>query len=589
MIAALDSQVWDVVLADAVMPHFSGLRALQLLRTRYPDLPFILVSGQIDDETAVTLMRDGAQDYIMKSNLHRLVPAIKRELIEAENKRARRAAEEQLLNSEALFRTLTTISQVGIFMCSLTAETIYLNARGCEILGLPIEEVQGNGWMRTLHPDEKASFERGLSAAMNACLPYESEHRILKKDGQCRWVLTQMTGAQDSEGRTTSYVGTMTDITELKRQQEDLLRLNRALSTLSKCNEVVIRSENEHELLKEVCQMLARFGDYSLSCDLTDSCDLITSNFSSLPDIGVNVSDGNGHSSKSMRSDTSESSDASVTATQIGFLEGERPSLILRPFHDGSKREFKICKNDTDPFTDHEICLLEELAADVAFGIENLKLRDECNRAQLNSLEHQNKLQESLEDALQALAATLELRDPYTAGHQLRVAELAKAIAKELGLPEQQIHSIHLASVVHDVGKIHIPAEILAKPGKLSNIEFELIKTHAQAGYDILKGVKFPWPIAEIVWQHHERLDGSGYPRGLRGSDILLEAKIVSVADVVEAMSSHRPYRAGLGIDVALDAIVSGRGTLYEPSAVDACVKLFREKHFEFLQVNFLQ
>jgi putative nucleotidyltransferase with HDIG domain len=176
----------------------------------------------------------------------------------------------------------------------------------------------------------------------------------------------------------------------------------------------------------------------------------------------------------------------------------------------------------------------------------------------------------------------VDARDPYTAGHQRRVGELAVAIAREMRLPEEKIHGIRLAAAVHDLGKIHIPAELLAKPGKLTDIEFMLIKTHPQAGYDILKDVDFPWPIADIVRQHHERQDGSGYPQGLKGGQILLEARIMAVADVVETMSSHRPYRAALGIEPALKEIERGRSSVYDPAVAEACLKLFREARFAF-------
>jgi HD-GYP domain-containing protein (c-di-GMP phosphodiesterase class II) len=226
--------------------------------------------------------------------------------------------------------------------------------------------------------------------------------------------------------------------------------------------------------------------------------------------------------------------------------------------------------------------LLTELASDLSFGIVSLRMRSERDLALKESQAYQRKLGKSLEDALEALAAMTELRDPYTAGHQRRVGELASSIARNMGLPTEQVHAIHLAGVVHDVGKIHIPAEILSKPGKLTPLEFEMLKTHAQAGYDILKSVDFPWPIAEMVLQHHERIDGSGYPHGLKGEEILLEAKIIAVADVVEAMSSHRPYRAALGIDMALDEITKNRDVLYDPQAVDTCVSLFRDEQFKF-------
>lgn len=191
-------------------------------------------------------------------------------------------------------------------------------------------------------------------------------------------------------------------------------------------------------------------------------------------------------------------------------------------------------------------------------------------------------LKETLEQFIQTIAAAVEARDPYTAGHQRRVSELATAIAEELGLTDEQINGVHLAALVHDLGKIRIPSEILVNPAKLTYIEYELIKTHSQAGYIIIKDIKFPWPIRNTILQHHERMDGSGYPQGLKGDDILLEARIIAVADVIEAMSSHRPYRPAIGIIAALNEIKRGRGKIYDPDVVDACVELFNEKDFQF-------
>jgi HD-GYP domain-containing protein (c-di-GMP phosphodiesterase class II) len=192
------------------------------------------------------------------------------------------------------------------------------------------------------------------------------------------------------------------------------------------------------------------------------------------------------------------------------------------------------------------------------------------------------RLRAALDGTIEALAATVERRDAYTAGHQLRVAALAHAIGSELRLSAERIHGLHLAASIHDIGKIGVPAEILAKPVRLAAVEMSIVRTHAQTGYDILKGVDFPWPIADIIGQHHERLDGSGYPQGLKDGEILLEARILAVADVVEAMSSHRPYRAALGIEAALKEIERGRGSLYDPEVADACVRLFRDGRFAF-------
>ncbi len=192
------------------------------------------------------------------------------------------------------------------------------------------------------------------------------------------------------------------------------------------------------------------------------------------------------------------------------------------------------------------------------------------------------RLQRTIEGAINAVALTTEVRDPYTAGHQQRVAKLACVIAEELGLTEKQIEGIRVAGTLHDIGKIYVPAEILSRPGRLRQNEINLVKDHPQVGYDLLNTIEFPWPVANIVLQHHERINGSGYPSGLSGDDIMIEAKIMSVADVVEAMASHRPYRPALSIEEALLEIVQQRGVLYSPEVVDACINLFTRKKFTF-------
>ncbi len=192
------------------------------------------------------------------------------------------------------------------------------------------------------------------------------------------------------------------------------------------------------------------------------------------------------------------------------------------------------------------------------------------------------QLRRAVKTTIQVMGSAVESRDPYTAGHQIRSADLALAIATEMGLPQEKIDGIRMAGSIHDIGKLSIPAEILAKPTKLHEIEFSLIKEHARTGCEMLKDVESPWPLAEIVYQHHERMDGSGYPRHLKGEEILMEARILAVTDVVEAMASHRPYRPSLGIEAALKEIEKNRGALYDPEVVDTCLRLFNEKGYKF-------
>jgi putative nucleotidyltransferase with HDIG domain len=202
-----------------------------------------------------------------------------------------------------------------------------------------------------------------------------------------------------------------------------------------------------------------------------------------------------------------------------------------------------------------------------------------------NLLKSYESLKKTLDDALVTMVKIVELRDPYTAGHQQKVAALAIAIAREMKLEDTRIDQLRMAAVIHDIGKMYVPSDILSKPGKLLDIEFDLVKTHSQSGYDIVKSMDFPCSVAKAVLQHHERLDGSGYPNQLKGEDTILEAKILAVADVIEAMAAHRPYRPALGIDKALEEISKNRGELYDPDVVDTCLELFKSSRFDFKSV----
>ncbi len=213
----------------------------------------------------------------------------------------------------------------------------------------------------------------------------------------------------------------------------------------------------------------------------------------------------------------------------------------------------------------------------------NLEIQNSSHRDNLEKMvmdrtiqlkEAMDDLKGALEGIIEAIGYTVEINDPYTAGHQQRVSSIACDIAKEIGLSDDQIEGVRIAGAMHDIGKISVSSEILTKPGKLTDQEFDIIKTHPQVGYDILKKIKFPWPIADIIYQHHERMDGSGYPRGMKGKEILIEARIVAVADVIEAMASKRPYRPALGIDEALAEISHNSSRLYDPRAAAACIKL---------------
>jgi putative nucleotidyltransferase with HDIG domain/PAS domain S-box-containing protein len=294
--------------------------------------------------------------------------------------------------------------------------------------------------------------------------------------------------------------------------------------------------------------------------------------------------------------------EANLTAARL--LATERSRLLQQPLAPFIRPEdikqfwvYLIAVVQGQPAPPLELNLLRKGGAEVAVLLDSLLVPDAAGHPQVRTsliditarrwaeealAASYEKVRRTLSGTVQALASTVETRDPYTAGHQRGVASLAAALAQEMGFTPEAVEGMRVTGFLHDIGKIAVPAEILSKPGKISSLEFNLIKTHSQVGHDILKGIEFPWPVAQAVLQHHERLDGSGYPLGIKDGDIIPEARILMVADVVVAMASHRPYRPALGIDQALEEIVRHRGTLYDSGVVDACVRIFTEQGFKF-------
>jgi PAS domain S-box-containing protein/putative nucleotidyltransferase with HDIG domain len=263
-----------------------------------------------------------------------------------------------------------------------------------------------------------------------------------------------------------------------------------------------------------------------------------------------------------------------ITVAYEQLLQAKKPFVGMENTCLGKNGQVVVLENNAVPIFNEEGNLLGYRG--IARDITDRKIYTETLK------KNRDDLHASLEETVKSLASTAEKRDPYTAGHQQRVDRLACAIAKELGLSDKQIEGLHFAALLHDIGKITVPSEYLAKPTKLSVEEMIIIRCHPLVGFEILKNIHFPWPVAEIVYQHHEHLDGSGYPQSLTDNDILLEAKILTVADVVEAMSSHRPYRPSMGITTALDEIRAGRGSRYHAPSVDACLRLILDKKIEF-------
>jgi PAS domain S-box-containing protein/putative nucleotidyltransferase with HDIG domain len=383
------------------------------------------------------------------------------------------------------------------------------------------------------------------------------------------------------------------DISARKRADEKYDDLLSMFRTIIRCNESLVRASDEIELCTQMCSKLIQHGGFKMAVvgylGGGEDVRMLPRAWAGVGDATLDElratwadPDGPGTVGTAMR--TGEPSvcrdvahDVSAWADRATASKAGIAAIGAFPLMTGANAHgvLAVYSSDGTNFGEEATGLLRNLAGDIAFGIATI-------RSRVASLKISDKLERSFDHAVAAIAATVEQRDPYTAGHQRRVAHLATAIATEMGMSASRIEGLHMAAVIHDIGKIHVPIEILTSPAKLTDAEIAIIRTHSRAGWDILKGIDFPWPIADIVLQHHERLDGSGYPQGLKGDQILLEARVLTVADVVEAMASRRPYRQAIGVFAAMQEISRQKGKFYDPAVVEACLKVFLSNGYEF-------
>jgi len=525
--------------------------------------------------------------YKTKEQLINELAEMRRRIAELEKSETEhKQVEEVLRESENKFRSLAEKSLVGIYLIQ-DGIFKYVNPKLAEIFGYRVEELIGKRGPRdlTLQEDwpvvEKA-LRRRISGKVKSI---HYDFRGITKNKEI--IHVEVYGSRTIYQGRPAVIGTLSDITERRRIEERIRHLNLVLRAIRKVNQLIIREKDRNRLLKEACRLLIKTRGYrsAWTAILDESNKLITTaqaglgkDFSKMVKL---LKDGKlpncGQRALSQPKVVVIKNPLSTcTGCPLVDKYHNRAAMTIRLEHREKLYGLLSVSIPRGLVGDKEgQSLFREVASDLALALHDIELEEERKRAK-------QKLQKTLEETIYALASAIEMRDPYTAGHQKRVTKLACAIAKEMGLSKEQIEGIHMAGLIHDIGKISIPSEILTKPGKLNDLEYSLIKTHPQAGYNILKGIEFPWPVAQIVLQHHERMDGSGYPQGLCGKDVLLEARILAVADVVEAMSSHRPYRPAYGIDKALEEISKNKGILYDPEVVNACLRLFNQKGFKF-------
>jgi PAS domain S-box-containing protein len=787
--AALAQPDWDIVIADYQMPRFSAPAALEILKASGRDLPFIIVSGTIGEEKAVAMMKAGAHDYVIKDNLARLVPAVERELREAEGRRERQRAEEALLTSETTLSSILRAAPIGIGLVThrvfgwtndqLSRMTGY--SRG-ELLGQSARMVyeseaefervgqvkyskiknQGTGsietrWRRkdgqvidvflsstpidpldldagvvftaldithrkeaekALRESEEryrtlvenidlgitlissdyrvimtnAAMARLLRKPIRALVGRECFREFEKRDGVCphcpgtramttgETAVIETASVQDDgsrqvirlqafphrgpDGHITGFIEVVEDITERKQTEAALhesenlyrslfenmlngfaycqmlfepdqpqdfiyLKVNSSFEALTGLKDVAGKrvsevipgiQESDPELLETYGRVAStgnpeRFETYVKALKMWFSIsvyspgkeyfvavfDVITERKRVEKELRLKEKMLDGASDSIFLHDV-DGHFTYVNEAAYKTRGYEKEELLAKNIFALPTPEYAAIREkrlrellgkgevifESAHFRKDGSIMPVEIQARV-FDLDDRPLilsaaRDITERKQAETQVRQglDSLHQALQGTVMALANTVEIKDPYTAGHQRRVAQLSCAMARELGWSPDRVEGMQVLGFLHDMGKIAVPAEILNKPGKINPTEFSLIKVHPQVGYDILKDIAFPWPVAQGVLQHHERLDGSGYPSGLTEGEITPEAKILAVADVVEAMASYRPYRPALGSDRALKEITDNKGKLYDPQAVEVCVRLFIENDFRF-------
>jgi len=460
----------------------------------------------------------------------------------------RKRAEQALGQERDRIQKYLDIAGVLLLVLDREGTIIMINRKGARILGYEEAELVGENWfekcLRTEDREQVRQVFKGIVAGHFGPQDYY-ENFVLTKSGEERKIAFHNSMVTDGAGQIQGSLSSGEDIT-------DHLKAKNALA-------------DSEELYR---RLVAAIPDMIIRTDLAGN--IVFAN-----EVALRLSGSSG-------------ADSLVGRSVFAFVA---PEDIEK-----AARSAKLMINKK--IGPQEIGLVFKGKPGIKFEVDGAVLRDqdgtpygivylcrditERKLAEENMREGLAKLRSTLKASIDSLASAIEMRDPYTAGHQERVTRLARAIALEMGLAKERVEAIEIAGVIHDIGKLYVPAEILSKPTKLSDLEYSMIKMHAQVGFTILSKIDFPWPIAQIVHQHHEAINGSGYPQGLSGKDILLEAKILCVADVVEAMSSHRPYRPALGIQAALDEVTQKRGILYDREVVDACMKLFRGMNFKF-------
>jgi len=574
---ALEGEPWDVVLCDFGMPGFDAYGALEVVRAHDPDMPFVVVSGTVGEDVAVEMMRAGANDYVMKGNLTRLPAAVTREVREAEGRRARRRAEAQLR------RLLLAVEQGPGIVVVTDAEgrVEYVNRRFTEVTGFEPQDVAGipaHVLAEPLHPADRSALEQAMASGRN----WRGEARARRKDGSGFWALLTISSVRDPEGQVLHYVVVAEDVTALKeaeeRERELRRRLQRHVERLQALRwiDVAITASLDLQLtlnvvLDQVVTLLVVEGgavllhepaSYALRPVASRGLHLEPGGRVRLTECvaGRAVMTGEREHVADLRQAAGKRERALAAKGFVGYCVAP---LVARGEAIGV---LEVLSRSPLPENSDWWEFLEALAGQAAVAVHNGRLVEELRRANLS-------LQLAYDATLAGWSRALDLRDRETEGHTQRVTELTVRLAQAMGVPGAELVHIRRGALLHDIGKLGVPDAILLKPGPLTEEEWAVMRQHPEYAYRWLSAIEFLRPALDIPYCHHERWDGGGYPRGLKGEEIPLAARIFAVVDVFDALTSDRPYRKAWTREEALRYIREQAGHQFDPKVVEVFLR----------------
>lgn len=554
----VESVTYDCILLDLVMPGTDGLEIMEKIKEKRPETPVIIVTGHASVDSAVSCLKNGAHDYLKKPVNHdELIKRIENTLALQRLKEERDIINGKLQLSEERYQFLVQNSPDIIFTLDSDGKFSFINESVRNVLGYSSQQLIGKPYAKIVHPEdhEKADslFSNGLG-----------KHRSLKSS-EIR--LKPKSSRKESPSHSRNVIVEMRIRGIYDRFQpnaEDLFR-----GTYGVAQDITARKQAEEELMLQKAHFQQLFENSPEAIAILDHSDRILNANRGFEELfGYTLEECKNQCIKELIVPKKLISEAS-RLSQIVMSNGiAQHNETVRKRKDGSEVNVAVLGYPIH-FQDSQVGVYA-----IYSDITERKKSEKTIQSTLK------KLRKAMGGIIHVMVSTVEARDPYTAGHQQRVAELARTIAQEMGMSKEEVDGIRIGGSIHDLGKIKIPAEILSNPGRITDAEFSLIKTHPEVAYGILRDIEFSRPVAEMVYQHHEKINGSGYPRGLDSDEILPEAKILTIADVVEAIASHRPYRPALGMKIALDEITSNRGVLYDAEGVDACLRVFEQNKY---------